>query len=74
VQIFQYEWMKKDMASVDRSKTPWLIFMGYVNLKYIYIGLQINVGALEDAIRVCMRVFGRMWHVHVYGSKVLPEN
>ncbi|XP_062175489.1 probable inactive purple acid phosphatase 27 isoform X2 [Alnus glutinosa] len=25
----QYEWMKKDMASVDRSKTPWLIFMGH---------------------------------------------
>ncbi|PRQ25931.1 putative phosphodiesterase I [Rosa chinensis] len=25
----QYQWMKKDMASVDRSKTPWLIFMGH---------------------------------------------
>jgi len=25
----QYEWMKKDMASVDRSRTPWLIFMGH---------------------------------------------
>uniref|UniRef100_A0A2N9EWH6 Purple acid phosphatase n=2 Tax=Fagus sylvatica TaxID=28930 RepID=A0A2N9EWH6_FAGSY len=25
----QYAWMKKDMASVDRSKTPWLIFMGH---------------------------------------------
>ncbi|KAK9283452.1 hypothetical protein L1049_011696 [Liquidambar formosana] len=25
----QYEWMKKDMASVDRSKTPWLIFTGH---------------------------------------------
>jgi hypothetical protein len=28
--------MKKDMPSVDRSKTPWLIFMGYVNLTYIF--------------------------------------
>ncbi|XP_059434869.1 probable inactive purple acid phosphatase 27 [Corylus avellana] len=25
----QYEWMKKDMATIDRSKTPWLIFMGH---------------------------------------------
>ncbi|KAH7570584.1 hypothetical protein JRO89_XS05G0140200 [Xanthoceras sorbifolium] len=25
----QYEWMKNDMASVDRSKTPWLIFTGH---------------------------------------------
>ncbi|KAK1552177.1 hypothetical protein Q3G72_011887 [Acer saccharum] len=25
----QYEWMKKDMASIDRSKTPWLIFTGH---------------------------------------------
>lgn len=24
----QYQWMRRDMASVDRSKTPWLIFMG----------------------------------------------
>ncbi|PRQ38274.1 putative phosphodiesterase I [Rosa chinensis] len=27
--LLQYQWMKKDMASVDRSKTPWLIFMGH---------------------------------------------
>ncbi|KAJ7005106.1 inactive purple acid phosphatase 27 [Populus alba x Populus x berolinensis] len=25
----QYEWMTKDMGSVDRSKTPWLIFTGH---------------------------------------------
>ncbi|KAL3719135.1 hypothetical protein ACJRO7_004135 [Eucalyptus globulus] len=25
----QYQWMKGDMASVDRSKTPWLVFMGH---------------------------------------------
>ncbi|PKI33926.1 hypothetical protein CRG98_045673 [Punica granatum] len=25
----QYQWMKSDMASVDRSKTPWLVFMGH---------------------------------------------
>ncbi|XP_059651941.1 probable inactive purple acid phosphatase 27 [Cornus florida] len=25
----QYEWMNKDMASVDRSRTPWIIFTGH---------------------------------------------
>uniref|UniRef100_A0A166HZH3 Purple acid phosphatase n=1 Tax=Daucus carota subsp. sativus TaxID=79200 RepID=A0A166HZH3_DAUCS len=25
----QYTWMKKDMASVNRTRTPWLIFMGH---------------------------------------------
>ncbi|KAF3437455.1 hypothetical protein FNV43_RR20208 [Rhamnella rubrinervis] len=25
----QYQWMNKDMASVDRTKTPWLIFTGH---------------------------------------------
>ncbi|WOH04412.1 hypothetical protein DCAR_0623821 [Daucus carota subsp. sativus] len=25
----QFAWMKKDMASVDRTRTPWLIFMGH---------------------------------------------
>ncbi|XP_062174773.1 probable inactive purple acid phosphatase 27 [Alnus glutinosa] len=25
----QYEWMKNDMASIDRSKTPWLVFTGH---------------------------------------------
>lgn len=24
----QYKWMNNDMTSVDRSKTPWLIFIG----------------------------------------------
>uniref|UniRef100_A0A7N0ZZK2 Purple acid phosphatase n=1 Tax=Kalanchoe fedtschenkoi TaxID=63787 RepID=A0A7N0ZZK2_KALFE len=24
----QYEWIKSDLASVDRSATPWLVFMG----------------------------------------------
>ncbi|KAE9616374.1 hypothetical protein Lal_00035134 [Lupinus albus] len=25
----QYQWMQKDMSSVNRVKTPWLIFMGH---------------------------------------------
>ena len=27
----QYNWIKSDMASVDRTRTPWLIFTGYDN-------------------------------------------
>ncbi|KAL5065602.1 hypothetical protein RYX36_027339 [Vicia faba] len=30
----QYEWMKKDMASVNRQHTPWLVFMGRLVEKY----------------------------------------
>ncbi|XP_058107139.1 nucleotide pyrophosphatase/phosphodiesterase-like [Magnolia sinica] len=25
----QYDWMKKDLGAVDRSRTPWVIFMGH---------------------------------------------
>ncbi|KAB1224922.1 putative inactive purple acid phosphatase 27 [Morella rubra] len=34
----QNEWMKKDMASVDRSKTPWLIFMGLTRVDLVLFG------------------------------------
>ncbi|KAB1223699.1 putative inactive purple acid phosphatase 1 [Morella rubra] len=27
--VSQYNWMAANMASVDRSKTPWLVFMGH---------------------------------------------
>ncbi|KAF4362193.1 hypothetical protein G4B88_009473 [Cannabis sativa] len=27
--FLMYLWMKKDMASINRAKTPWLIFMGH---------------------------------------------
>ena len=26
---FRYEWLRKDLASVDRSKTPWLFVVGH---------------------------------------------
>ncbi|OMO75885.1 hypothetical protein COLO4_25840 [Corchorus olitorius] len=78
----QYNWMKKDMASVDRSKTPWLIFMGHRPMYTSCIGL----GNTDDKFRkevepflldnkVDLVFFG---HVHnyertcsVYNSKCL---
>ncbi|KAL0370890.1 UNVERIFIED_CONTAM: putative inactive purple acid phosphatase 27 [Sesamum angustifolium] len=29
----QYEWMNKDMAAVDRTRTPWLIFAGLIHVR-----------------------------------------
>lgn len=33
----QYNWLAKDLASVDRTKTPWVIAMShrYVNLEFM---------------------------------------
>ncbi|KAJ7982290.1 Purple acid phosphatase [Quillaja saponaria] len=65
----QYQWMKKDMASVDRSKTPWLIFMGHRPM-YSSVGI-LNVDwkfveAVEPLLlenKVDLVLFG---HVHNY--------
>ncbi|KAK9189211.1 hypothetical protein WN944_020617 [Citrus x changshan-huyou] len=64
----QYEWMKKDMASVDRSKTPWLIFAGH---RPMYSSLSSSVdNKFVDAVepllldnKVDLALFG---HVHNY--------
>ncbi|KAL9424327.1 hypothetical protein AB3S75_036251 [Citrus x aurantiifolia] len=64
----QYEWMKKDMASVDRSKTPWLIFSGH---RPMYSSLSSSVDkkfvdAVEPLLldnKVDLALFG---HVHNY--------
>ncbi|KAK9192214.1 hypothetical protein WN943_020830 [Citrus x changshan-huyou] len=64
----QYEWMKKDMASVDRSKTPWLIFSGH---RPMYSSLSSSVdNKFVDAVepllldnKVDLALFG---HVHNY--------
>ncbi|KAK6234430.1 hypothetical protein QUC31_006836 [Theobroma cacao] len=62
----QYEWMKNDMASVDRSKTPWLIFTGHRPM-YSSLGaddkfLKIVEPLLLDN-KVDLALFG---HVHNY--------
>jgi hypothetical protein len=34
--LLQYEWMEKDMATVDRSKTSWLIFIGNFFFNFLF--------------------------------------
>ncbi|KAJ0037534.1 hypothetical protein Pint_23839 [Pistacia integerrima] len=64
----QYDWMKKDMASVDRSKTPWLIFTGHRPM-YSSTGSGIDknfLDAVEPLLldnKVDLVLFG---HVHNY--------
>ncbi|CAK9311463.1 unnamed protein product [Citrullus colocynthis] len=67
----QYEWMKNDMASVDRSKTPWLIFTGHRPMYSSIHGLipsvdpvfVANVEPLLLQNKVDLVLFG---HVHNY--------
>ncbi|PON74375.1 Acid phosphatase [Parasponia andersonii] len=66
----QYQWMKNDMASVDRSKTPWLIFTGHRPMYTSSTGLlsvdQAFVDAVEPLLvanKVDLALFG---HVHNY--------
>ncbi|RDX65525.1 putative inactive purple acid phosphatase 27, partial [Mucuna pruriens] len=66
----QYEWMKKDMASVNRQKTPWLIFMGHRQMYTSHHGLlsseSIFRGAMEPLLlenKVDLVLVG---HVHNY--------
>ncbi|XP_022157882.1 nucleotide pyrophosphatase/phosphodiesterase-like [Momordica charantia] len=67
----QYEWMKNDMASVDRSKTPWLIFTGHRPMYSSVDGIIPSVDprfvvAIEPLLlqnKVDLALFG---HVHNY--------
>ncbi|KAM7262532.1 hypothetical protein ACFE04_000215 [Oxalis oulophora] len=63
----QYQWMKNDMASVDRSKTPWLIFAGHRQMySSAYAGDSDFVNAVEPLLlenKVDLAIFG---HVHNY--------
>ncbi|KAF3436730.1 hypothetical protein FNV43_RR19477 [Rhamnella rubrinervis] len=66
----QYEWMKKDMASINRSKTPWLIFTGHRPMYSSTSGLtnidQRFVDQVEPLLlqnKVDLVLFG---HVHNY--------
>ncbi|KAL3599675.1 hypothetical protein D5086_007593 [Populus alba] len=67
----QYEWMTKDMGSVDRSKTPWLIFTGH---RTMYSSSTNRLFDLDDRFskaveplllqhKVDLALFG---HVHNY--------
>ncbi|KAL5827264.1 hypothetical protein ACOSQ3_019099 [Xanthoceras sorbifolium] len=66
----QYKWMKNDMASVDRSRTPWLIFTGHRPMYSSTAGIfsvDINfVNAVEPLLlknKVDLVLVG---HVHNY--------
>ncbi|GAV76169.1 Metallophos domain-containing protein/Metallophos_C domain-containing protein [Cephalotus follicularis] len=64
----QYAWIESDMASVNRSNTPWLIFAGH---RPMYTSLALNadanfVKAVEPLLlqnKVDLALFG---HVHNY--------
>ncbi|KAK3003546.1 hypothetical protein RJ639_019481, partial [Escallonia herrerae] len=34
--LSDYDWMNKDMAGIDRSRTPWLVFAGYVKCHILF--------------------------------------
>ncbi|GAB4837173.1 hypothetical protein Ancab_002084 [Ancistrocladus abbreviatus] len=68
----QYKWMQSDMASVNRSTTPWLIFMGHRPMYTSIKGGPLSsvdprfVAAVEPLLkdnRVDLALFG---HVHNY--------
>ncbi|KAL2898499.1 putative inactive purple acid phosphatase 27 [Bienertia sinuspersici] len=67
----QYKWMKSDMASVDRNRTPWLIFAGhrpmYTSATAAFISVdQGFVESVEPLLiqnKVDLVLFG---HVHNY--------
>ncbi|GKA38719.1 probable inactive purple acid phosphatase 27 [Tanacetum coccineum] len=63
----QYQWMSKDMASVDRSRTPWVIFTGhrpmYSSCGSVDLAFVLAVEPLLTKYKVDLVLFG---HVHNY--------
>ncbi|CAL0304352.1 unnamed protein product [Lupinus luteus] len=66
----QYQWMQKDMSSINRLKTPWLIFMGhrpmYTSSSGLFSTDKKFVEAVEPLLlenKVDLVLFG---HVHNY--------
>ncbi|XVE99859.1 hypothetical protein REPUB_Repub03eG0237800 [Reevesia pubescens] len=66
----QYKWMKKDMASIDRSKTPWLIFTGHRPMYSSHLGLgapDVNFRNIIEPILLVNKVdLVLSGHVHNY--------
>lgn len=63
----QYQWMSKDMASVDRSRTPWVIFTGhrpmYSSCGSVDPAFVLAIEPLLMKYKVDLVLFG---HVHNY--------
>ena len=59
----QYRFLERDLASVDRARTPWVIFMGHRPI-YSCWGRDSDIGAVEDLLMM-YRVDLSLWgHVH----------
>ncbi|XP_062208628.1 nucleotide pyrophosphatase/phosphodiesterase-like [Phragmites australis] len=67
----QHNWMEKDLSSVNRSRTPWVIFIGHRPMYSSHIGIPLNVdpkfvASVEPLLlkyQVDLVFFG---HVHNY--------
>ncbi|KAK9128891.1 hypothetical protein Syun_017688 [Stephania yunnanensis] len=67
----QYGWMKKDLESVNRSATPWVIFMGHRPMYSSTGGILPNVDkdfvAAVEPLLINNKVDLALWgHVHNY--------
>ncbi|EFA75326.1 hypothetical protein PPL_11402 [Heterostelium album PN500] len=68
----QYEWLKQDLASVDRTRTPWVVFSGHrpmydSALPGDEIGLKTNLRLNIEPLLIEYDVNLCLWgHVHVY--------
>lgn len=67
----QYKWMNQDLSSVNRSRTPWVIFIGHRPMYSSHVGIPVNVdltfvASVEPLLlkhQVDLVFFG---HVHNY--------
>ncbi|KAL6616223.1 hypothetical protein ACP70R_038493 [Stipagrostis hirtigluma subsp. patula] len=67
----QYNWMSEDLSSVNRSRTPWVIFIGHRPMYSSHAGIPLNVdpnflASVEPLLlnyKVDLVFFG---HVHNY--------
>ncbi|KAJ4970201.1 hypothetical protein NE237_003300 [Protea cynaroides] len=67
----QYLWMETDMGSVNRSRTPWLIFIGhrpmYSSIKSILPSVDENFVKAVEPLLTDYKVDVALWgHVHNY--------
>ncbi|KAF8716745.1 hypothetical protein HU200_025830 [Digitaria exilis] len=65
----QYKWMNQDLSSVNRSRTPWVVFIGHRPMYSSHIGINVDpifVTSVEPLLlkyQVDLVFFG---HVHNY--------
>ncbi|KAF9595166.1 hypothetical protein IFM89_037595 [Coptis chinensis] len=63
----QYEWMKNDLKSVDRSRTPWVIFTGHRPMYSSADAVDVDFVEAVEPLLVDNKVDLALWgHVHNY--------